>query len=170
MPEIYLVRHERAAGHWVTVALINWNDEDEDKILDLERLGFTAGRDLHGFDFWEEKYFPLKANKLAFKHIPAHGCKLLRFCEVEGDPCLVGDTLHTSQGGEITAGLLSERKLTFATLDLQREASGSLWLWLPHKPRKIFLNDAEIEGVQVEESVYRLHLEFKGVGKVTIDF
>jgi hypothetical protein len=169
MAEVYAVKHDGAAGHWMNVALFNWSDKPEDKTIDLQALGFHAGIHLHAFDFWEEKYFPVEAGVLEFKQIPPHGCKLLRFCEADGKPCLVGDTLHTAQGAEITEWRSSATNLSITTMDLEREATGSLWLWLPQEPTKVTVN-GKPGSFKVQDGLFHVPLTFTGNAQVNLDW
>jgi alpha-galactosidase len=167
MPEIYAARHIHPIGEWVNVALFNWNDLPADKSLDLQKFGFAPGEGLHGFDFWENRYFSCKAGLLEFKQIPAHGCKLLRFCVMDGSPCVVGDTLHISQGAEWAESCRNEMLWEVKTIEMKREVRGALWLWLPEKPKIIQANGVEIPFAVEEGNIVQVPLNFNG--KVIIE-
>ena len=163
MPEVYVVRHDCPAGKWVTLALFNWSDAPADRSIDLAQLGFPHGTPLHGFDFWEEKYFPVTSATLEFKQVPTHGCKLLRFCVADGEPCLVGDSLHLSQGAEIAGWGVDGKALTIRTMDLGRQAQGGLWLWLPEKPARVADEAGQnLPFTVVGEGVVHVPLQFSG--------
>jgi len=171
MPELYVVNHDSPAGTWVSLVLFNWSDVPADRSVNLADLGFAPGTPLHGFDFWEEKYFTTSAGLLEYKQIPTHGCKLLRFCIADGDPCLVGDTLHTSQGLEITRWDVNEKRLIISTMDLKREAKGNMWLWLPELPTRITIDQGDSLAFSVvNERVVQIPLQFTGQIEVTCHF
>ena len=171
MPEVYVVRHDRPAGKWVTLALFNWSDAPADRSIDLAQLGFPHGTPLHGFDFWEEKYFPVTSATLEFKQVPTHGCKLLRFCVDDGTPCLVGDTLHLSQGAEIESWAAKGKMLTLSTMDLERQAQGGLWLWLPETPARITTDGGEnLPFSLLSDHVIHMPLQFTGKLSLTCQF
>jgi alpha-galactosidase len=160
MAETYVAHNERAAGRWSNVALFNWGDAPADKRIELKKLGFEHGKILHLFDFWEEKHSYVNAPGLEFEQIPAHGCKLLRLSLADGTPCLVGDTLHTSQGGEIIDWCLSGRSLSMMTMDMKREVSGGLWFWLPDTPLKVVLNEREAPFSIAGKDIFRVQVSF----------
>ena len=85
------------------MAVFNWDDHPEDYCLWFNKLGVQPGAMLHVFDFWSGHYHHVTDPQIVFPGLPAHGCKLLRVCEVAETPQLVGDTLHISQGAEIAA-------------------------------------------------------------------
>jgi hypothetical protein len=168
MPETYVVEHDSAAGRWNDVILFNWDDQSVDKILDLEVLDFPVNAPLHMFDFWDRCYSSIINGTLTCKQVPPHGCKLLRFVQANNTPCLVGDTLHLSQGAEIAVLQTNEKQLTLITIDMKRKASGELWFWLPQKPTKAECNDLDTMITEVEQNTYKVAMEFVNVGSLKI--
>jgi alpha-galactosidase len=168
MAETVVVHQEQAAGRWTNVALFNWSDEPADKLLDLRSLGIQPGTNLHVFDFWEEKVSTVDTGVLKLKQIPAHGCKLLRFAGADGSPCLVGDTLHTSQGAEFIHWQISGNQVSLASMDMGREVSEGLWFWLPGKPDKITANSRELPFTNLGLNIFHFKIAFSGQVSITI--
>lgn len=129
MPTTYLVRQEKYGQTWQLVALFNWDDYPRDLHLRLSDLGYSLGAELHIFDFWDRQYQRVSQPKLVFSAVPAHGCKLLRVCQVDDALQLVGDTLHISMGAEIETICLEGTRLVIEMLDLGRKLDGELWFW-----------------------------------------
>jgi hypothetical protein len=167
MPALYRVSVEHAGQAWQLVALFNWSDKPADLHLVLADVGLGPGTHLHIFDFWSQRYLRVNQPEILFNAVPAHGCKLLRICQVRDSPQLVGDTLHISQGLELDSMRIAEGRLDIQTIDLDRKVTGELWLALPGKPGEVRSNGQIVQVEQKEEGVYALHLEFNG--KVAIE-
>ena len=115
------------------------------------------------FDFWRRKAWRTNNNNMVFPDAPAHGCKLLRVCVVGQEPQLVGDTLHISQGGEITSWQVKGESLLIETVDMGRQVVGELWLALERAPGMVACNG---EVVNVEDiGVGHMHCSFGSLGR-----
>jgi len=169
MPEVYHVQAQGAAGQWHLVGLFNWQDSPANKRLSLLELGITPGQVVYIFDFWAQHLWQTTEEELIFAEIPAHGCCLLRICAAEvGVPSLLGDTLHITQGLEITEWKPTAGRLEFRTLDMGRQVSGSLWLRLSDQPIKAVCNGIPLDLVEDGQDIYRLPLDFTGNAQVDL--
>ena len=168
MPSLYQVKLKVGGQAWQLVALFNWNDHPSDCHLRFNELGYKPGTVLHVFDFWRKKYKRTPDPEMVFAGVPPHGCKLLRICEVGSTPMLVGDTLHISQGAEISSMRLEEEKLVIETLDMNRRVEGELWLSLPKAPKMATCNGERVNIDDMGEELYIFHLQFIDIGRVEI--
>jgi alpha-galactosidase len=153
---------------WQLVALVNWNSCLSDVTLRFEELGYGPGAMLHVFDFWSRQYWRVTDPEVEFSGIPAHGCKLLRVCEVGTTPQLIGDTLHISQGAEISSMRLEKGKLVLETVDMGRRVEGELWFWLSKAPQVATCNGEQVGVEEKEEGVYAVKVRFEGIGRVEV--
>ena len=169
MPRIYRVKLEVAGQVWQLVALFNWEDHPADLILRFGELGYKTGADRHVFDFWSRKYHRTQESEMVFKDVPAHGCKLVRVCEVRSGPQLVGDTLHISQGAEISSILVEEGRMVLETIDMGRRVEGEMWFWLPNPPKGAACNNKPVNVNSIRAGIYVLHVSFIGRGRVEIN-
>lgn len=168
MPSIYQVKVEHDKSTWQLVTLFNWTDETADCKLKLSQLGYPPGTALHMFDFWDQTYQRVTETEITFKHVPAHGCKLLRLCKVEDTPQLVGDMLHISQGIEISSVRIVDDALEIETIDLGRKVTGELWFALDSAPHEVICNGEKIVVEEMGRSVYKLRLDFLGKAQFRI--
>ncbi len=169
MPRLYRVKLEAAEKAWQLVALFNWEDHPADLILRFRELGYKTGADLHVFDFWARKYHRSQVSEMKFRDVPAHGCKLVRICEVGTSPRLVGDTLHISQGAEISSIHIEEGRMVLETVDMGRNVEGEMWFWLPSPPNGVMCNAKSVKVITVMEGIYVLHVSFVGRGRVELN-
>jgi alpha-galactosidase len=168
MAEVYDLPMQQDWAGWHVTAVFNWADRPAAKSLDTGRLGFSESQPLHVFDFWSQTYQLHQGKNIDLGVIPAHGCKVLRICPADGGPALVGDTLHITQGGEIESWKVSADDLQFKVMDLNRKASGDIYLWLPEEPIEVLQDGASIPVKFCADRVYGLHLSLHGTAVISI--
>jgi alpha-galactosidase len=169
MPSLYQVKVDHAGQPWQLVALFNWANRPADCRLYFSDLGYQLGASLHVFDFWAEEYRRVAEPVMLFTGVPAHGCKLLRLCEVGDTPLLVGDTLHISQGMEVSSMRIADKVVTIETTELGRRADGKLWLALPAASTQAYCNGELVEVEVKGEGVYAMQVEFMGKAEIVIE-
>lgn len=170
MPPLYQVKLEVGGQAWQMVALFNWSDRPADCHLRFNELGYKPRTDMHVFDFWMKKYQRTKEPEMVFMTVPPHGCKLLRVCEAESAPQVVGDTLHISQGAELSSMFLEDEKLVIETVGMDQRVEGELWLSLPKVPKSATCNGEQVVVEDKGEGIYIFHLQFTRIGRVEILF
>jgi alpha-galactosidase len=141
MPELYQVPLRTEWASWQLLLVGNWSDRARERTLELESLGLAAETPLHVFDFWQRGYRRYTGPRLPLGRLEPHASRLLRLSPAEPvspAPCLVGDTLHITQGLEIAGWEATERRVRITLPDLGRRVEGELWLHLPgagHAPQ-----------------------------------
>jgi hypothetical protein len=160
MAELYVLPVETGWQTWQDVAVFNWSDRPAVRQLDLKRLGWKSDSSLHVFDFWKRTYQMLTGSTIDLGTLPAHGCRLLRICQADNTPGLVGDTLHITQGAEIATSKVTANTLQVEMADLSRRVEGELWFWLPGTPKEATQDGKAILVQQAAENIYRVGLNF----------
>ncbi len=135
----------------------------------FDELGYKTGADLHVFDFWTRKYHRTQESEMVYKDVPAHGCKLVRVCELGTGAQLVGDTLHISQGAEFSSILIDEGRMVLETMDMGRKVEGELWIWLSKPPKEVMCNSKPVKVNSIREGLYVLYVSFMGRGRVEVN-
>lgn len=134
MPELYQVPLRTEWAGWQLLLAGNWSDRPQERTLELERLGLSGQAPLHVFDFWQRSYTRHTGPRLELGRLGPHASRLLRLSPAEPGqpaPSLVGDTLHITQGLEISGWEAAERTVRITLSDLGRRVEGELWLHLP---------------------------------------
>ncbi len=134
MPELYQVPLRTGWDSWQLLLAGNWRDRPRECSLELERLGLPGEVSLHVFDFWQRTYFRHTGPRIELGRLEPHASRLLRLSPAEPaqpTPCLVGDTLHITQGLEISGWEATEGRVKITLSDLGRKVEGELWLHLP---------------------------------------
>jgi alpha-galactosidase len=134
MPELYQVPLRTGWSAWQLLLVGNWSDRPREHSLELERLGLPVEAPVHVFDFWQRRYTRHSGPRIELGRLEPHASRLLRLSPVEpapSAPCLVGDTLHITQGLEISNWEAAEERVKVNLSDLGRTVEGELWLHLP---------------------------------------
>jgi hypothetical protein len=147
---------ENLGQHWQLLALFNWQDQPRDIRFQLADLGFSQGTQIHVFDFWDQQYHQATWPDVRFDALAAHGCKLLRLCQVGAAPQLVGDTLHISMGLEIDSIWIEGNRLFISLVDLGRKLQGQLWLFLDVEIMEAYVNEKQVPIQPLGQGVYRV--------------
>jgi len=166
-PHLLRVDLENATGKWHLVAVFNWDDQDQDLSLPLEKLAISPG-DYITREFWSGAITRIPSEQLHLKSIPAHGVKLLALRSIQPEKaCYLGSDLHISQGLEVTTWTETPTNLR---LNLERpgKGSGQVNLYLPREPERVMVNQKEIIYKFLEEEVYRLPVDFEQIAEVEI--
>jgi alpha-galactosidase len=166
-PRLLRVDLENVTGNWHLVAIFNWDDEEQDVSLPLEKLALHP-EDYFAREFWSGATPRISNGLLHLKSIPAHGVKLLALRPAQSEKvCYLGSDLHISQGLEVTE--CSETPSNFR-LRLERpgQASGQVDLFWPRPISKITVNQKEIIYELLEEGVCRLPVDFEQVAEIEI--
>jgi alpha-galactosidase len=87
----------------VLLFIPNLGERRRSRLLDLSAAGL--GGPFHAYDVWADRYLGLKSGPLEVGPIPAHGCALLRLASADGQPRVVGSTLHLSAGATEVASI-----------------------------------------------------------------
>jgi hypothetical protein len=176
MPELYQVPLRTDWAGWQLLLAGNWSDRPRERSLELERLGLPAERPLHVFDFWERTYFRHTGPRIELGRLAPHASRLLRLSPAEpAQPtaCLVGDTLHITQGLEIANWEAAERSARITLHDLGRKVEGELWLHLPGAERAGRMPEATCGGKscpvrRVGPEVYAVEVQAQGSAVVEV--
>ena len=94
----------------------------------------------------------------------------MRICEISKQPTLVGDTLHITQGGEISTWKVVGKSLTIQTIPMARDVSGALWIWLPGQPKKAVCNKKQIKIQSITTNVFRFDVSFENKATIEIQY
>jgi alpha-galactosidase len=161
-PSLLTLPLSGAAGRWHLVAVVNWDEGPRTREVDSSVFGLPHANAYHAVDFWAGRYERLAGSTLHFPSIPPHGVRLLALRPATGDaPEWLGDTLHISQGLQVTSWVAQEGRLK-CRIDLGRKASGRAWLALPARPVAVSLNGRPLEADWQSTGVCAVPLEFEG--------
>ncbi len=145
MPDTVVAPMARCWGRWRLLGLFNWQNEPVERTLP-ETMAFDERKAYHIVDFWDRRYFRMKAgSRRPVLHLDPHGAVLLGIRAVVPDPHVVFTSFHLCQGGEITDFQLKDEEVRLF-LKLDRLADGVVWLALPQRPTSITLNEELLSG------------------------
>lgn len=156
-PSLVLVNHQGALGEWTTLAVFNWNDQEEDVEVPLERMGWLEGMFVHSF--WDDELYELRGKRISLKGIEPHGCRLLAAFPRRGTASWVGSTLHASQGREVAIWTAQEG-VAVCQLRMGRKAEGKVLLAIPTRPIRAEIDGQAVQGKDRGSSTWEFALSF----------
>lgn len=124
-----------ACGSWHLLAHFNWEEQPASLTFSPRAFDLPQNRLWWLREFWTGLIGQMGANSpLTFQDVPAHGVRVAAARSYDADqPAYLGSDLHLSQGLEISEWR-QEKDTLHLKIDLGREASGRLHVYLPWQP------------------------------------
>ncbi len=174
-PERVQLDLDGPTGPWHLIALFNWEETAQDKILNLSDFYLEGSEEMYVRDFWAGKTYTIlnhdqNERSLTFEGVPAHGVLLLALRPRNiFRPQYLGSNLHISQGLEVTRWLPHDKSIEF---DLERpgHSVGKIELAIPGQIESAFLNQSQITWQTESEEIYSLDLEFNQKASIAINY
>jgi alpha-galactosidase len=160
-PSKLIMDLENPFASWHLISLINWEDMEQDLLLDLADFGLQTGHEYHLVDFWNQKYHRMEDSTLQFSQVPAHGVRMLGIRKASSIPMWVGDSLHISQGLLIKEWEVQSDQLD-CVLEAETGINGMAWIELPGALQEMILDTEKLEFDVVERNVVQFELAFHG--------
>lgn len=149
---------ESAAGGWHLVALFNWSDQTQEKMLKLVEYDLPSG-EYYAREFWSGKLARIGSEGLPWQ-IPAHGVALFAVRPVK-NPQYLGSDLHISQGLEVKRCSVSKNhQVMSVTVERPGRVAGEILLSLPNPPQTVTLNREANEWQTAGWDGYRFPVAF----------
>lgn len=167
-PRLLVKRFEGAAGRRTVIALINWQEKPASVAIPRALANLPLDLPLIAVDFWHGTCLTFTDDPIRVEAVPAHGVVQVSLQPEPSGPALLGTDLHISMGAEVTRWQASDSVLRF-TVELGRQASGNIWVWLPFAPNTCRIDhqpaDLEPAGPQ---GAYRLPVQIDGQAVIEI--
>ncbi len=172
-PEQVQLDLDGPTGPWHLIALFNWEETAQNKILNLNDFYLEGSEEMYARDFWAGKtYIFLQQDRdersHTFEKVPAHGVILLALRpRYPYQPQYLGSNLHISQGFEVTRWQPHDKSIEF---DLERpgHSVGKIELAIPGQIENAVLNQSQITWGTESEGIYSLDLEFNQKASIAI--
>ncbi len=148
-----------APGDWHLLACFNWADEPNTLAFSPQAFDLDPEMDWWIREFWSGETGMMRAETAyTFHNVPPHGVRVIAARPYQAEtPAYLGGDLHLSQGVEIRTWHVADQTVSF-TLDLDREVSGNIYLYLPWVPKGAKANGTPCPINPVRDSVYAVHL------------
>jgi alpha-galactosidase len=174
-PERVQLDLDGPTGPWHLIALFNWEETAQDKILNLSDFYLEGSEEMYVRDFWAGKTYTIlnhdqNERSLTFEGVPAHGVLMLALRpRYTHRPQYLGSNLHISQGLEVTRWLPHDKSIEF---DLERpgHSVGKIELAIPGQIESAFLNQSQITWETESEGIYSLDLDFNQKASIVINY
>ncbi len=97
IPSLWHLHCRNGDDEWEVAGLFNFENQPEERTLDLAALGLPPGAEVAGFEFWEERFLGVHRGSLSLT-LPPQSCRVVSLRRLAGRPQLVGTDLHLLQG------------------------------------------------------------------------
>jgi alpha-galactosidase len=172
-PRLLRLDLENVTGKWHLLAVFNWEDDEQDITLPLEKLDLDPG-DYFVREFWMGESSRISEDLLSLKGIPAHGVKLIALTPSppvkEGEPSALylGSNLHISQGLEVTRWTVTPKNRVRFSLTRPGESQGEVELYLPGDPSRILVDHQEVKWQTLGNGQYRFPVQFRQSAEIEV--
>jgi alpha-galactosidase len=151
---------EGKVGRWHLVAVINWQDQPQDLVLDPKDYYLDHRKAYLARSFWDGTVRRLEEGPWTFEQVPAHGCVLLALREERLEPQYLGSSFHISQGLEVSHWDSTPERLHFRVVR-PGQNQGHVDLALPQQPQSAAWAGQHQETLEpLTPGVYRIMVDF----------
>ncbi len=96
-PSLWHMHCGNAAGEWDAVGVFNFEDEAQERTVELSSLGLPAGAEVAVLEFWEEKYLGTHQGRVTLSLAP-RTARILLIHRVPSRPAVIGTNMHVLGG------------------------------------------------------------------------
>jgi hypothetical protein len=123
---------KNAAGQWDAVGVFNFEDEAQERTVELSSLGLPADSEVVVFEFWEEKFLGTHRERVTVS-LPPGTARILLIHRLPARPAVIATNLHVLGGyHEIQRLAWDEQRLTLSGRCRRMSGvSGRVYLYVP---------------------------------------
>jgi alpha-galactosidase len=146
-------------GPWHLLGIINWEDQPAALTFSPDAFKLPAGENWWLREFWTGEISQVSKSKvISFDNVPAHGCRVVAARPYHPEqPTYLGSDIQLSQGMEIKEWQPGDKNLRFM-LQLNRNISGKVFIYLPWEPGVLKLGKQTLNLVQLDTSIYQIDI------------
>ncbi len=97
IPSIWRIQCRQAGQEWQIIGLFNFENEPEERKVNLAALDLPADAQVAVFEFWEEKFLGRYREQVAIT-LPPQSSRILSIRRLTAYPQLIGTDMHLLQG------------------------------------------------------------------------
>jgi hypothetical protein len=97
LPSLWHMHCKNAADEWDVVGLLNFEDQAEERTLDLSALKLAPGAPAAVFEFWEGKFLGVQRRNVTV-NLPPHSSRVLIVRRLTGRPQVIATDMHVLGG------------------------------------------------------------------------
>jgi len=97
MTSLWHVHCKNAAGQWDAVGVFNFEDEAQERIVELSSLGLPPDAEVTAFEFWEEKFLGTHKERVTVSLAP-RTARILLIHRLPTRPAVIATNMHVLGG------------------------------------------------------------------------
>ena len=137
-PSLWHMHCKNAAGEWDAVGVFNFEDEAQERTVELSSLGLPADSEVAVFEFWEEKFLGTHRERVTLSLAPGTA-RILLIHRLPARPAVIATNMHVLGGyHEIQRLAWDEQRLTLSGCCRRLPGvSGRVYFFVPdgYRPR-----------------------------------
>lgn len=137
-PSLWHMHCKNAAGEWDAVGVFNFEDETQERTVELSSLGLPADSEVVVFEFWQEEFLGTHRGRVTVS-LPPRTARILLIHRLPARPAAIATNLHVLGGyHEIQRLAWDEPRLTLSGRCRRMPGvSGRVYLYVPagYRPR-----------------------------------
>jgi hypothetical protein len=166
-PSIWHMHCARDGRQWDAVGVFNFEDESQERVIDLAQLGLPRDADVAAFEFWEEKYLGIHRGRIVLV-LPPRTARIVLVHRLPSCPDVIATDMHALGGfHEIAAMSWDAQKRRLAgRYQRLRGARGKSFVYVPdgYRPRAQSESPAGSGIAQVNKNLWSHEIEFTQPG------
>jgi hypothetical protein len=138
-PSLWHIHCKNTVGEWDAVGLFNFEDEPQERTVELAALALPAGTEVVAFEFWEEKYLGTYRERISLSLAP-RTARILLIHRRPTRPQVIATNLHVLGGYHEIQRLAWDEQQLVLSGRYQRASglTGKAYLYVPDGYRPQF--------------------------------
>jgi hypothetical protein len=164
-PSLWHTHCKNASDAWDVVGLFNFEDQPEERTVELRDLGFRPDEQAVAFEFWTEKLLGVQKGRVSLTLLP-HTARALIIHRLPTRPQLIATNMHMLGGYHEIRRLTWNEQQTTLSGRFRRAAGleGKAFLYVPDGYRVLSgssLSEGMAGAKQLDRELWQLDIEFK---------
>jgi hypothetical protein len=132
LPSLWQMRCQQGAGQWDAVGVFNFEDQPQQRTIELETLGLPAGAEVVAFEFWEEKLLGAYKDRVTLT-LPPQTARVVLIRRLPSRPQVIATNMHVLGGYHEVKQLTwdDERLLLSGTYQRAPGLEGKAYIYVP---------------------------------------
>ena len=162
-PTINSLHIENDGNNYWVISVTNWEDNPEERTIDLVKAGLDKNKKYLAYEFWEQEFLGEAKNSIKLNLKPT-SAKVIAFREILDRPQILGDNRHILQGAVELKDVKwdEQQKQLSGKLLGAREHAFSVVVYLPAgvKVNTVTVEGKEVKPVKISKNIIRIPIEF----------
>jgi hypothetical protein len=165
LPSLWHMQCKNEAGQWDAVGVFNFEDQPQERTVELSSLGLTSAAEVAVFEFWEEKFLGMCKERVTLSLAPRTS-RILLIHRRPSHPQIIATNMHVLGGFHEIKRLVWDEKQGILSGTYQRAPGlkGHAYIYVPDTYRPLpdsALNKGQAGLIRSGTNVWVQEIQFK---------